>query len=114
MGLFGFGERKKPTKKNLPTTKYKVTVTFDRKNPKTGILERDMERWGDVWAADPGSARIQFLDQIKENEPTLIGLRTIKVVEVKEKTSKNTAPRLPAEPECPTCGGDKTCERCDA
>lgn len=112
MGLFGFGERKKPTKKDLPTTKYTVTVTFDRKNPKTGILERDMERWGDVWAPDAATARIQFLDQMKKNEPTLIGLRTIKVQEVKVKASP--APRIPAEPECPTCGGDKTCERCDA
>jgi len=59
---------------------YKVTVTFDRMNPKTGSFEKDSERFGSIWAESKAEAKKQFLDQFKKNEPTRRKISSVTVV----------------------------------
>lgn len=61
-------------------TIFRVTVTFDRKNPVTGKYEEDSIREGTLDAGDARKAKTAYLKQFKKNEPTR---RRIKSVEVR-------------------------------
>lgn len=58
---------------------FRVTVTFDRKNPVTKKLEENSVREGTLEAKDARHAKTLYLKQFKKNEPTR---RRIKSVEV--------------------------------
>lgn len=49
--------------------KYKITVTFDRKNPVTKKLEKKAVREGIFYSTDRESAKESYLKIFKQNEP---------------------------------------------
>lgn len=61
--------------------KYKVTVTFDRLNPKTKAIEKNSVREGVFYSSTPESAKKFYLRQFKENEPTRRKVRSVRVEE---------------------------------
>ena len=62
---------------------YKVTVHFDRSNPKTKVLESNIVREGQFYAENKSKAKEQYLNQVHNNEPTLIKVRKVEVKEIK-------------------------------
>lgn len=62
-----------------PKDEFEVVVIFDRKNPKTGILEKNMERRGTLYAKDQAEAKALYLEQFTENEPTRRRIHSVKV-----------------------------------
>lgn len=63
---------------------YKVTVTFDRKNPKTGALEKNSTRESVFFAPSAQIAREDYLHRLNKNEPEIMRVFKVTVDEVKD------------------------------
>ena len=49
--------------------KYRVTIDFERKNPRTGRKEKS-RREGELYAPDAATAKAAYVKQFEKNEPT--------------------------------------------
>ena len=64
--------------------KYKVTVVFDRKNPKTGASEKNSKRESEFFSPSAQIAKEEYLYRFRKNEPGLIAVNSTTVVEIGE------------------------------
>lgn len=59
--------------------RYKVTVKFDRTNPETNDIETNQVRESVFESENEESAKTEYLERVKENEPTLTEIKEVSV-----------------------------------
>lgn len=64
--------------------RYKVTVKFDRTNPETNEPEIDQVREGIFESESEETAKTEYLNRVRANEPTLTELKETTAEEVAE------------------------------